>query len=99
MKNQILLFVLLFSSFLLNAQNSFTITRELRWANEPSLWTLLNGDKQEVWKFEGCSYPDEARSIPVFSERFPISGNAKISAEVVSVQWEAFSKKKSMMRC
>ncbi|MEZ4927746.1 MAG: type IX secretion system sortase PorU [Saprospiraceae bacterium] len=95
MKNQILLFVLLFSSFLLNAQNSFTITRELRWANEPSLWTLLNGDKQEVWKFEGCSYPDEARSIPVFSERFPISGNAKISAEVVSVQWEAFSKKKS----
>lgn len=79
----------------LNAQNAFQIQRSIRWAETSTTYTLADGAPFEVWKFEGCSFGDEARSLPLFSERFSISGNSNIEVEVASVQWEAFSKKPS----
>jgi len=95
MKNQCLLSLLLLAAFSINAQNTFTLQRNLNWDDAPAQWTLSNGDPVEVWKFEGCSYSDEARSIPVFSERFPITGKSRITAEIVSVAWVPMRKKPS----
>ena len=95
MKNQLLLSLLLVCGFTLNAQNTFTLQRSLQWADAPTQWTLNSGDAVEIWKFEGCSFGDEARSIPVFSERFAIAGKSRVFVEVVSVQWEPFTKKAS----
>jgi hypothetical protein len=61
----------------------------------PTNYMLADGSPFEVWKFEDCSFGDEARSLPLFSERFAISGKSTIEVDVVSVQWESYPKKPS----
>ena len=75
------------SSFGLSAQNSFPIERSLLWANAATEYILADGSPFEVWKFKGCSFGDDARSLPVFSERFALAGNSEIEVEIASVQW------------
>ena len=77
----------------LSAQSSFNIERNLSWADAPRTYVLADGTPFDVWKFDGCTYGDEARSLPVFFERFAISGPSEIDVTVLSVQWEAFVKK------
>lgn len=86
---------MLLFSVVLHAQQSFTLQRSLNWNQKAEIWTLTDGSGVEVWKFEGCSYGDNARSLPLFSERFPVNGPSDISVQVSAVQWEAFDKKKS----
>jgi len=95
MKNQLFTFLFLLGSFALSAQNSFTLQQNLQWANAATTYILADGSPFEVWKFEGCSFGDEARSLPIFSERFAISGKSKIEVEIASVQWESYAKKPS----
>ncbi len=95
MKNQLFTFIFLIGSFALNAQNSFTLQRSIQWASAPTTYVLADGTPFEVWKFEGCSFGDEARSLPVFFERFAISGKSTIEVEIASVQWESYIKKPS----
>lgn len=92
-----LLFLLLFATgvLTLNAQSSFTIQRTLDWSAEPWKHTLSGGGVLEFWNFKGCTFSDDAPTLPVFSEQFPLTGYSKISVEVVSVQYEGFAKKPS----
>ncbi len=95
MKNLLFIFLLMLAAPGMSAQNSFTIERTLQWQNTATTYTLADGTPFEVWKFEGCSFGDNARSLPIFSERFLISGNAKIEVEVSAIQWERLPKKPS----
>ena len=96
MKNQLLSFLLMFAgAAALPAQSSFTIQHTLRWDAAPLEQTLSGGDVLEFWHFDGCSFSDEAPTLPVFSEQFVLAGPSKISVDVVSVQYEAFPKKPS----
>ncbi|MCC7465382.1 MAG: hypothetical protein IT261_03890, partial [Saprospiraceae bacterium] len=96
MKNQLLLLLpALFFNTILSAQSSFPVERQLQWTDKATTYILADGSLMEVWKFEGCTFGDEARSLPVFFERFAINGPSDIQAELVSVQWESFSKKRS----
>jgi len=95
MKNHLFTSLFLLGSFALSAQNSFTLQQNLQWANAATTYILADGSPYEVWKFEGCSFGDEARSLPLFSERFAIAGKSKIEVEVASVQWESYAKKPS----
>lgn len=95
MKKQLTAFVLFISCMGLHAQNSFSIQRNLQWSNDPVVYTLADGSPFEVLKFKNCTYGDEARSLPWFTERFALQGKAEIKVEVSSVQWESFSKKPS----
>ena len=95
MKNLLYSTLFMLSALSLSAQNTFTIQRTLQWASAPTIYTLSDGSPFEVWKFAGCTFGDEARSLPVFSERFAISGKSTIEVDVLSVQWESFGKKAS----
>lgn len=96
MKNQLLSFLLLcFGALALQAQSSFTIQRSLKWDAEPTKHVLSGGDVLEFWNFKGCMFGDDAPTLPVFAEQFPLAGFSTIDVEVVSVQWEAFAKKPS----
>ncbi len=95
MKNYLSPFLFLLSCFSLGAQNSFTFERKLLWANTPTTYILADGSPFEVWKFEGCSFGDEARSLPVFSERFALVAKSELEVEIVSVNWEVYAKKTS----
>lgn len=96
MKNQLLLLLpALFLGTILSAQSSFPVERQLQWADKATTYVLADGSLMEVWKFEGCTFGDEARSLPVFYERFALNGPANVEAELVSVQWESFPKKSS----
>jgi hypothetical protein len=93
---QLLLSVFFLAAYsTLYTQNSFEVQRTLRWSDAATTYTLADGSPFEVWKFEDCTFGDEARSLPIFSERFALSGNATIEAQVMSVQWETFAKKPS----
>ena len=94
MKSPLLTFLLFcLGAATLPAQSSFTIQRTLKWNAEPARHVLSSGDVLESWGFEGCSFSDEAPSVPVFSEKFPLSGASDLSVEVVAVQWEPFTGK------
>lgn len=95
MKKQLLPLLFLLGYIGLSAQNSFSLERSIQWANASTTYILADGSPFEVWKFEGCSFGDDARSLPVFSERFPLSGKSELEVEVISVQWESFAKKPS----
>ena len=95
MKKQLFPLLFLLGFFGLGAQNSLTLERKISWANGPSNYILSDGTPFEVWKFEGCSFGDDARSLPVFSERFPLPAKSELSVEIVSVQWESYAKKAS----
>lgn len=96
MKNQLLsVFLFLTGIAALHAQTSFTIQRTLNWDAEPVKHVLSGGDVLEFWNFEGCSFGDEAPTLPVFAAQFPLTTFSKISIEVVSVQYETFAKKPS----
>lgn len=95
MKNQLLPFVFLFGALNLSAQNSFPIERTIPWAEAPTTYVLADGSPMEVWKFDGCSFGDDARSLPIFSQRFLLSAKSDIQVDVVSVQWEPYAKKTS----
>lgn len=86
---------LLFFTIAVHAQQSFTLQRSLNWTPNAVIWTRTDGSGVEVWKFDGCSYGDTARSLPLFSERFAINGPSDIAVQVEAVQWESFDKKKS----
>ncbi|MBL7825807.1 MAG: type IX secretion system sortase PorU [Saprospiraceae bacterium] len=94
MKNQLLLLLLLGAATVV-AQTPISVQRTLQWQQKPGSWTTASGQEVEVWKFENCTYGDEARSLPLYSERFPISGKSELSARVVDVEWEPFNKKTS----
>ncbi|MFN0215626.1 MAG: type IX secretion system sortase PorU [Saprospiraceae bacterium] len=95
MKNQLFIFLFSLASLGLSSQNSFTLQRTLEWSGSPSTYMLADGSPFEVWKFEGCSFGDDARSLPLFSERFVIPGKSNIVVDVASVQWESYTKKSS----
>ncbi|MCC6461260.1 MAG: type IX secretion system sortase PorU [Saprospiraceae bacterium] len=94
MKYRLLLFSLCCATAL-SAQSTFSIQHTLNWAAEPYRHALSNGETIEQWRFEDCSFGDEAPTLPLFTERFPLAGRAQVSVEVVAIQYEAFSKKAS----
>ena len=96
MKNQLISLLLIFTGAVaLQAQSSRTIQHTLKWDAAPVQHTLSGGDILEFWNFEGCSFSDEAPTLPVFSEQFLLSGPSEISVELVSAQYEPFAKKPS----
>lgn len=96
MKNRLLLLLLLaLGTAVAQAQNSFSIQRTLQWESKPAEHVLTSGDVLEFWRFTGCTFGDEAPTLPVFAEQFPLDGYARIEVEVASVQWESFAKKAS----
>ncbi len=96
MKNQLLSFLLFcFGAVALQGQSSTTIQRTLQWDAKPVRHELSGGDVLEFWRFEGCTFGDDAPLLPVFAEQFPLGGHSKINVEVAAVQWEAFAKKPS----
>lgn len=95
MKNHLLSLLFLCCGLGLTAQTSLTISRSLEWANASTIYTLADGSPFEVWEFKGCSFGDEARSLPWFSERFSLSGRSEIEVEILSVDWVPFAKKAS----
>ncbi len=95
MKNHLCSLVFLFCAFSLGAQNSFSTQYQLLWNDHATTYTLADGSPFDVWKFEGCSFGDEARSLPLFSARFALAGKSDIEVDVTSIQWEAFAKKPS----
>ena len=92
MKYRLTLLLALFGATLF-AQNTITLQRSLDWAAEPRLKTLSNGETVEIWSFDKGLYGDAAPCLPLFSERPALPGRSRITAELVSAQYEPFAKK------
>jgi hypothetical protein len=93
MKFRLLLLLVLLSAVALPAQNTFQIQSTLAWSPEPYRHALSGGDVVEQWRFEACHFGDEAPTLPLFMERFPLPGRATLTVEINSVQYEPFDLK------
>ncbi|MFM8373873.1 MAG: hypothetical protein ACKOCO_15950, partial [Bacteroidota bacterium] len=74
----------------LSAQSTLTIHRSLKWSDSPRQWTTPEGDVVDVWKFEDCTYGNDAMTLPLFTVRFALDGQSDISASLQEAAWEAF---------
>lgn len=92
MKYRLTLLLALYTAAL-SAQTSFTLQHTLNWAAEPRLQVLPHGETVEIWGFDQCLYGDFAPGLPLFSERFALQGRSRVTAELVSAQYEPFAKK------
>jgi hypothetical protein len=84
---------LLLGAAALSAQSSFQIQRTLEWTSEPYRHTLSGGDVVEQWRFADCDFSDEAPTLPLFMERFPLPGRSRLTVEINSVQYEPIALK------
>ncbi len=87
---RLLTLILLFAALFGQAQQTIPVDRSLSWSAQPSVHTLSNGDRVEVWRFDGCSYGDRLPALPLFLERFPLSGPSEAEVELLSATWEVF---------
>lgn len=92
MQFRLLLFALL-GTAALSAQSTYSIQHTFDWAAEPYRHTLSGGDVVEQWQFEGCHFTDEAPTLPMFMERFPLPGRVRLTVEINSVQYEPMALK------
>jgi len=91
MKNTLLGLLLVLGTPLLHAQSVIPMERTIEWAAGPSKHTLVSGEVVTFWEFKNATYGDAAPSIPVFSERIPLSGRSELTVDVTSMQFESFS--------
>lgn len=83
--------LLVLTIYALQGQSSASLERTIEWADAPSRFTLVSGETVAFWEFKNCTFSDAAPSIPVFSERIPLSGRSAITVDVVSMQFESFA--------
>lgn len=76
----------------LMAQETFTVSRSLRWEEKPYQFELASGEVLPIWNFEGCSHRDAAPTLPVYLERLALNGPSTLTVEIGQVQWESFDK-------
>src|SRR5215207_1495 len=87
MKNTLVFLFLAWAGLAVAQSPSLNIERTLTWAPQPMQQTFTNGDVQEFWTFDGCIFEARTPSLPAFTQRFPLSGRATLSVEVVAVQY------------
>ncbi|MFN7833031.1 MAG: type IX secretion system sortase PorU [Bacteroidota bacterium] len=73
-----------------SAQSTLTIQRSLKWTDSPRQWVTPGGDIADVWKFEGCTYGNDAMTLPLFTERFALDRPSDISVSLSEAEWEVF---------
>ena len=92
MRSFIYFFLLLFCIVPIHAQNAILIQEELLWANDPITHNPTGNIEKKIWSFEGAYFNPAHPSLPVFSYRFPLRGNAKIEVSINNPQFEKFTK-------
>lgn len=73
-----------------SAQSTLTIQRSLKWSDSPRQWITPDGDAVDIWKFEDCTYGNDAMTLPLFTVRFSLDGQSDISASLQEAEWEMF---------
>jgi hypothetical protein len=83
MKN-LLLLLLFCLAVSLQAQNIREYERALNWSAQADWVETAGGERLEVWTFEGCSRSDQAPTLPLFNERFPLDGRSTLTVEMLN---------------
>jgi hypothetical protein len=93
MRSFFLPFSLLFwLCFTANAQQTWTSSHQLKWANKPQLIETSNGTT-EVWLFNESSISDAFGQLPVFNHRIALPGNGSATVTLGAEQFSVLSRK------
>lgn len=87
--------LLIAAAYVLPAQNSITLQKNIEWESAPRIHTFSDGETLESWRFKESTFSDETPSLPVFSERIALQGPSEITATLISANYEVFNKKTS----
>ena len=75
------------------AQTPITLQKELIWQSTPVIHNPTGNFATEIWRFDGASFTPNHPSLPLFSERFALNSNRKISVEVIAANFEKLERK------
>ena len=95
MKNLLLTLCCLAGLASTHAQSVITVQKTLQWSAQTAQIITPDGKKLDYSTFDGAGFGDLAPTLPVFGERFPLTGRSTLTVEVAEVQYESFSKKAS----
>ncbi|MFZ4477830.1 MAG: hypothetical protein ACOYPR_21720, partial [Saprospiraceae bacterium] len=87
--------LLIAAAYVLPAQNSITLQKNIEWESAPRIHTFSDGETLESWRFKESAFSDETPSLPVFSERIALQGPSEITATLITANYEVFNKKTS----
>jgi len=74
------------------AQRPLTIQKQLNWADEPVIHNPTGNFEKQIWTFEESYSNPKHPTLPLFSERFSIANNGKITATIVNAKFELLDK-------
>ncbi len=75
------------------ANSPITLQKELIWQANPIIHNPTGNFPTEIWSFDGASFTPNHPSLPLFSERFPLTTNEKISVEIIEANFEKLERK------
>ena len=74
------------------AQHPITIQEKLNWSREPIFHNPTGNFEKQIWTFENCYSNPKHPSLPVFSKRFPLSMDGKLSVNFKYAKYERLNK-------
>lgn len=86
--SRIALLLSCFFAFDLQAQTSFNISRTLEWGEKALEHRFSDGETALFWQFKGCSFANDAPTLAVWSERFPVDRRVSVSVEILAAEYE-----------
>ncbi len=78
-----------------SGQSVITLQRTLQWDAQSAQLITPDGKRLDYWAFDGAGFDGSAPTLPLFGERFALSGRSTVQVDVVNVQYEPFAKKTS----
>lgn len=71
---------------------NFSIKTILDWTPEPFTYSAMGIYSSEIWTFGGAEHHPDYPNIPIFSERFKVSGQGALNVEVLNMVFEPMEK-------
>ncbi len=84
--------LLLYAVLSLSGQRPFIIQKKLNWSPSPIIHNPTGNFEKQLWTFEDSYANPKHPTLPVFSERFEVTGNGEINIELINAQFAPLNK-------
>ncbi len=74
------------------AKNTYEITADLKWDNEPIIYVSPEEQEFKIYSFEGAGAHAAFPVLPFYRHREKMDGPGKLTVEILAVEFESFTK-------
>lgn len=85
----VLAFLFLVSA--LQAQQSTLIDKQFNWSDNPILHNPTGQQERQIWTFEDALFGSTTPTLPIYMERFGVSGKGRLEVSVIKVEYQTLN--------